>query len=674
MRKVLLVLLGVFLITSIQAQSIAFLKMGTTYDAGSYLDDAMLAALVKSGLNAKPFSNYQLFTAYRNSLTNLSPSQQENLKMFGHDFIILHKSELSDQGYSSISHYETSLNSKKNWQSDFLVFNVKTNQHIDISLAISTYDCGDTLESCSNINGFAKEVKEFVQGNVPIINESPQVVLTNPAKKQPTNASENSKSKIKSGGSGKSELKLKVVRVKERNQANSYPVSIDIYDKSLSLKVGDNIIITRTDEVKIPGTRKTTKAEIQLGKARIIDDFNKPLYTAKLIGTAGVNLQSYADGDLNYNAMLGEAQKAIVSVPKVMVIPEKLGINKLVNGVYELSKEEVLLIGAIKNKLENNGYTTIGFETALKRLMEESILNDNTQEDLKSLVLESSGADFYVEFKSVYDSKTVTNLTVLNTPDGKKVRQTTELIGGKSKWVSDNGYAFKQLQKSEAKLIVSYWPSLDDVIYLHDESRKVMLAIHANGEYFRMDMGQSSEYQKLGTGTISTVATLPCVQNFNLKIRNYATSEDVATDIAQLNTCGTPEDFKSFAESILNAGALKKINLEFQNILNNGKKISVHFTILNGVEVSFDKMYNELRLEEHIQNAIQSYSITYRQNGVVNKRMSFSEVYIPSLNDNTGQGYYPNDFALSVIKYLKDVVGIDCEKSVIGQNVNFNIK
>jgi hypothetical protein len=672
MRKVLLVLLGVFLITSIQAQSIAFLKMGTTYDAGSYLDDAMLAALVKSGLNAKPFSNYQLFTAYRNSLTNLSPSQQENLKMFGHDFIILHKSELSDQGYSSISHYETSLNSKKNWQSDFLVFNVKTNQHIDISLAISTYDCGDTLESCSNINGFAKEVKEFVQGNVPIINESPQVVLTNPAKKQPTNASENNKSKIKSGGSGKSELKLKVVRVKERNQANSYPVSIDIYDKSLSLKVGDNIIITRTDEVKIPGTRKTTKAEIQLGKARIIDDFNKPLYTAKLIGTAGVNLQSYADGDLNYNAMLGEAQKAIVSVPKVMVIPEKLGINKLVNGVYELSKEEVLLIGAIKNKLENNGYTTIGFETALKRLMEESILNDNTQEDLKSLVLESSGADFYVEFKSVYDSKTVTNLTVLNIPDGKKVRQTTELIGGKCKWVSDNGYVYKQLNKSEAK--EKYWSSLDDVIYLHDESRNMILAIHANGDYYKLDLGQGAEYKKLGNATLSMAATLPCVQNFNLKIRNYATSEDVATDIAQLNTCGTPEDYKSFAESILNAGALKKINLEFQNILNNGKKISVHFTILNGAEVSFDKMYNELRLEEHIQNAIQSYSITYRQNGVVNKRMSFSEVYIPSLNDNTGQGYYPNDFALSVIKYLKDVVGIDCEKSVIGQNVNFNIK
>jgi hypothetical protein len=291
---------------------------------------------------------------------------------------------------------------------------------------------------------------------------------------------------------------------------------------------------------------------------------------------------------------------------------------------------------------------------------------------LKSLVLESSGADFYVEFKSVYDSKTVTNLTVLNIPDGKKIRQTTELIGGKCKWVSDNGYVYKQLNKSEAK--EKYWSSLDDVIYLHDESRNMMLAIHSNGDYYKLDLGQGAEYKKLGNATLSIAATLPCVQNFNLKIRNYATSEDVATDIAQLNTCGTPEDYKAFAESILNAGALKKINLEFQNILNNGKKISVHFAILNGAEVSFDKMYNELRLEEHIQNAIQSYSITYRQNGVVNKRMSFSEVYIPSLNDNNGQGYYPNDFALSVIKYLKDVVGIDCEKSVIGQNVNFNIK
>lgn len=672
MRKVLLVLLSVFLITSIRAQSVAFMKMNEPDGSSAYLNQAIVEGLKGAGLNAKLFSNYQLFSGYNNSSKSLATDQIGNLKMFNHDFIILHKSEISNQDYGSICYSNVGLVRQKNWQSEFIVFNVKTNQSTLVNLAISTYDCGVLLGPCSNIDGFAKGVKEFVQGSVPVINESQPVVLTNQAEIQPASTSENIKSKSKTGGNVKSELKLKVVRVKERNQANSYPVAIDVYDKSLSLKVGDNIIITRTDEVKIPGTRKTTKAEIQLGKARIIDDFNKPLYTAKLIGTAGVNLQSYVDGDLNYNAILGEAQKAIVSVPKVMVIPEKIGINKLVNGVYELSKEEVLLIGALKNKLENNGYTTIGFETALKRLMEESILNDNTQEDLKSLVLESSGADFYVEFKSVYDSKSVVNLTVLNIGDGKKIRQTNEQIQGKFKWVSDNGYTYVQLKKTEAK--EKYWSTLDDVIYLFDESRNMMLAVHSNGDYYKLELGKNLDYQKIGSATITSTASLPCVQNFNLKIRNYATSEDVATDIAQLNTCGSPEDYKSFAESILNAGALKKINLEFQNIVNNGKKISVQFTILNNSDASFDKGYNNLRLEEHIQNAIQSYSITYRQNGVVNKRMSFSDVYIPSINDNTGQGYYPNDFALSVIKYLKDVVGIDCEKSVIGQNVNISIK
>jgi hypothetical protein len=115
------------------------------------------------------------------------------------------------------------------------------------------------------------------------------------------------------------------------------------------------------------------------------------------------------------------------------------------------------------------------------------------------------------------------------------------------------------------------------------------------------------------------------------------------------------------------------MNAQFRDILTNGKKISVNFTVLNSSSASFDKLYNGIRLEEHIQNAIQAYSLTYRQNGVVNKRMTFSEVYIPSVNENSGQNNYPNDFALSVIKYLKDVVSLDCEKTVIGQNVNINI-
>ena len=204
-----------------------------------------------------------------------------------------------------------------------------------------------------------------------------------------------------------------------------------------------------------------------------------------------------------------------------------------------------------------------------------------------------------------------------------------------------------------------------------------MYAIHGNGKLYFLKLGQNSDYSQVSnvkTTTQNKKVTLPCVQNLNFKIRNYATNEDVASDIRQLNTCGTPDDYKNFAQSILNEGALNKINTEFKDILENGKKISVNFTILKSSSVSFDKTYSGMRLEEHIQNAVQTYSINYRQNGVVDKRMSFSEVYIPSINENTGQNNYPNDFALSIIKYLKEIVGIECEKSVIGQNVNFNVK
>jgi len=54
--------------------------------------------------------------------------------------------------------------------------------------------------------------------------------------------------------------------------------------------------------------------------------------------------------------------------------------------------------------------------------------------------------------------------------------------------------------------------------------------------------------------------------------------------------------------------------------------------------------------------------------------MGFSEVSIPLVKEETGQNYSPNAFALDILKYLKDNVGIECEKSVIGQNVNINIK
>jgi hypothetical protein len=54
--------------------------------------------------------------------------------------------------------------------------------------------------------------------------------------------------------------------------------------------------------------------------------------------------------------------------------------------------------------------------------------------------------------------------------------------------------------------------------------------------------------------------------------------------------------------------------------------------------------------------------------------MSFSEVSIPLLKEETGQNYSPNAFSLDILKYLKEQAGIECEKSVVGSNINITIK
>jgi hypothetical protein len=210
----------------------------------------------------------------------------------------------------------------------------------------------------------------------------------------------------KSNGKFNSKDKFKVVRVKERNLGNNCPITIEIYDKSLSLKVGDNIVITRTDEVKIPGEKRTIKSETNMGKARITEDFNNPLYTVKLIANDGCNLKDYKDGDENYNALKGEEKITMIASPKIMVIPKKIDPNKYLNGEYQLTKYEKMLIAAFKNKFEDNKFTTYGFESSLKSVLENRQFNDNVQDDIKSKILESSGMDFFVEYENLDQNNT----------------------------------------------------------------------------------------------------------------------------------------------------------------------------------------------------------------------------------------------------------------------------
>jgi hypothetical protein len=367
--------------------------------------------------------------------------------------------------------------------------------------------------------------------------------------------------------------KFKVVRAKERNPSNNQPVTIDVYDKSFSLKGGDNIIITRTDEVKIPGEEKIIKSEVTIGKAKITEDFNKPLYTAKLIANTGFKMKDYKDGDEYYNAVKGEANKTIIATPKIMVIPKKINPLKYVNGEYLLTKEEKMLIAALKNKFEDNKFTTYGFESNLKTIMENRQFNINVQDDIKSKILESSGMDFFVEYENLDQNNT------------------------------------------------------------------------------------------------------KCDKVFDFKIRSYSTGEDIASDLQNLNSCGTSDEYKNFASAILNSGAVLKINTQFTSLINNGRKISLIFTISNTSQANFNKEFNGIKLKDHIENCLQG--IAYNGNldieGVVDLRME-TTINIPVINENSGKSYTTNTFSEDVLSYIKKNAGIECESSVSKQIVNIKIK
>jgi hypothetical protein len=407
MKKLSIILLTLLIFNLTFGQSIAFMNLDyiERNKEYSYLNNSIIKNIKKSGLDVKSFSNYGLFHFMNNSISSLNSFQIENLKMFNYDYIILHKSEISNKDYYAIAD-KGKLDVKTNWRSDFIIFNVNSNQSKIISLNISTFNCGDKLEPCSNINEFVNSVKDFVQNTVSSIsNDGSNSSLSKNSNKSPQATNDNKKKSF-FGSSSIADGKYKVVRVKERSPANNHPVAIDVYDKSLSLKVGDNIIVTRMDEVKIPGEKKTIKSETTIGKAKITEDFNKPLYTAKLISNAGFNMIDYKDGDENYNAVKGEDNKTIIATPKIMVIPKKIDPNKYVNGEYQLTKDEKMLIAAFKNKFEDNKFTTYGFESSLKSVLENRQFNDDVQDDIKSKILESSGMDFFVEYENLDQNNT----------------------------------------------------------------------------------------------------------------------------------------------------------------------------------------------------------------------------------------------------------------------------
>lgn len=464
MKNVFVFILCIFFIGHAFAQSIAFMKMPQVDATDTYLNNAIIEKLKTKKLDVRPFSNTKLFAPYNNkSISKLNEDQIGNLKMFNHSYIILHKSEKFDQKYHDICYgygSAVSLRYGVNWQSEFVIFSLNTSQSKVVTLAISTFDCDNKLESCSNVDAFAKSIKDFVDFVSVEVEASPQ---ESPRKKE-----------------------------------------------------------------EAPVNNKTPSA-----------------YTGE----------------------------SIVKKPSLMVLPNKINQSKWKNGEYQLSKMEKMLIAALKNKFEENKYTTFGFESVLKRVLENRQANDSVRNDIKSSILETSGIDFFVEFENLDE----------NIADCNKV--------------------------------------------------------------------------------------------FEFKIRNYSTGEDVASDIRNLNSCGTSDEYKNFAAAVLNQGAISKINDQFSSVINNGRKVVVIFTIANSSKARFNMEFKGKKLGIHINDCLQKLAL--RGNLELEEESDLRKqaiVNIPLIDERTGQRYQTTTFTEEVLNYLKTNADVECERIVSRQVINIKIK
>ena len=87
----------------------------------------------------------------------------------------------------------------------------------------------------------------------------------------------------------------------------------------------------------------------------------------------------------------------IVTVqPKIMVIPyTKQGED--ITHVIENDVNKRIVLAKIREAFDSRGFTTVDFTAKLKSLSRTSGLSQDSQSDLKSMIIQQSGADIYVE-------------------------------------------------------------------------------------------------------------------------------------------------------------------------------------------------------------------------------------------------------------------------------------
>lgn len=106
--------------------------------------------------------------------------------------------------------------------------------------------------------------------------------------------------------------------------------------------------------------------------------------------------------------LLGAALQAVAQTqPKIMVIPyTKQGED--IRTVLEKDENKRIVLTKIKEAFDEQGFTTVDFVAKLKAIESGNVLTGGTQQDIKTAIIDYSGADIYVEAEIMCQQQHVT--------------------------------------------------------------------------------------------------------------------------------------------------------------------------------------------------------------------------------------------------------------------------
>ena len=98
--------------------------------------------------------------------------------------------------------------------------------------------------------------------------------------------------------------------------------------------------------------------------------------------------------------IMAQAQNSVTVQPKIMVVPyvtEGVDIRQTIEGDPNIR----VVMSKIRKAFDKRGFTTVDFEAKLKAQSANNALSQSAQGDLKTMIIQGSGADIFVEAEYV---------------------------------------------------------------------------------------------------------------------------------------------------------------------------------------------------------------------------------------------------------------------------------